>query len=300
MRLFRLLPPLEPMSDHIPSLADLRREIDVLDDQIQDLLRRRAETVQRIAAGKQAAGEPGGFLRPGREAQVLRRVLERHHSSLPPAALLRIWREMMTALYPLQMAVGVAVHAPNKSVARWDLARDFYGSTTAMQLCTTAMAVMRAISSQPMTLGVMALPEDGEKDPWWPMLASHSADTPKVIARLPFVPNPEGSFADLGALVIGRVTPEASGEDNSLLVLVLAEEAFSMARLSAMLTQAGFEGRPLAQYRGSDGMIRSLVEVDGFVAPGDDRLAGLAAAAGDANADAIVIGAYPTPVPAGR
>src|SRR3546814_19846154 len=92
----------------------------------------------------------------------------------------------------------IAVHAPNKSVARWDLARDYYGSTTPMQLCTTAMAVMRAISSQPLTLGVMAMPEDGEKDAWWPMLASRSAETPKVVARLPFVPNPAGSYADLG------------------------------------------------------------------------------------------------------
>src|SRR3546814_3267266 len=75
------------------------------------------------------------------------------------------------------------------------------------------------------------MPEDGEKEAWWPMLAARSAETPKVIARLPFVPNPEGSFADLGALVIGNITPEASGEDNALLVLMLAEEAFSFARL---------------------------------------------------------------------
>src|SRR3546814_11706318 len=127
------------------------------------------------------------------------------------------------------------------------------------------------------------MPEDGEKEAWWPMLAARSAETPKVIARLPFVPNPEGSFADLGALVIGNITPEASGEDNALLVLMLAKEAFSFARLSAMLTQAGFAGRPLAQHRGSAGLISVLVEVDGFVAPEDARLAVLAMAAGRPN-----------------
>src|SRR3546814_13549185 len=108
---------------------------------------------------------------------------------------------MMWACYRLQAPVKIGVHGPNESVARWDLARDYYGSTTSMQLCTTAMAVMRAISSQPLTLGVMTMPEDGEKEAWWPMLASRSAETPKVIARLPFVPNPE----------IGRASCRESG-----------------------------------------------------------------------------------------
>src|SRR3546814_15188951 len=94
------------------------------------------------------------------------------------------------------------------------------------------MAVMRAISSQPLTLGVMTMPEDGEKEAWWPMLASRSAETPKVIARLPFVPNPEGSFADPGALVIGNLKPAAPGEDHAPLVLMLAQEAFSFTRRS--------------------------------------------------------------------
>uniref|UniRef100_UPI00311EA84C chorismate mutase n=1 Tax=Ferrovibrio sp. TaxID=1917215 RepID=UPI00311EA84C len=236
--------------------------------------------------------------RPGREAQILRRLLERHRGSLPAAALLRIWREMISSLNRLQGPVRVAVHAPNKSVARWDLARDFYGTTTPMQLCTTAMAVMRAISSQPATLGVMAMPEDGEKESWWPMLASRSGDTPRVIARLPFVPNPEGRFADLGAFVIGNAAPEPSGEDASLLVLLAREEGFSLARLSTMLVQAGLAGHALAQQRGSDGLIRMLVEVQGFLAADDARLAALAAGATDLVADAIVIGAYPVPLAA--
>lgn len=288
------------MSDHIPSLADLRREIDVLDDQIQDLLRRRAEAVQRVATTKRAqGGSDGVFLRPGREAQILRRLLERHRSGLPPAALLRIWREMISALYDLQAPVKIAVHAPNKSAARWDLARDFYGSTTPMQLCTTATAVMRAVNSQPATLGVMAMPEEGEKEVWWPLLASRAEDTPRIIARLPFVPNPRGRFAELGAYVIARTPPEESGEDCTLIVVYMNEDAPSLARLTGLLAQAGLEGRVLGQHRGSSGIARMLVEIAGFVPEGDARLAAFLAADPVLIADAIVIGAYPIPVAEG-
>lgn len=288
------------MSDHIPSLADLRREIDVLDDQIQDLLRRRAEAVQRVAATKRAQGGADGvFLRPGREAQILRRLLERHRSGLPPAALLRIWREMISALYDLQAPVKIAVHAPNKSAARWDLARDFYGSTTPMQLCTTATAVMRAVNSQPATLGVMAMPEEGEKEVWWPLLASRAEDTPRIIARLPFVPNPRGRFAELGAYVIARTPPEESGEDCTLIVVYMNEEAPSVARLNGLLGQARLEGRVLALHRGTSGVARMLVEIAGFVPESDARMAAFLAADPALIADAIVIGAYPVPIAEG-
>ncbi len=285
------------MSDHIPSLADLRREIDVLDDQIQDLLRRRAEAVQRVAVTKRSqGGDDGVFLRPGREAQILRRLLERHRNGLPAPAVVRIWREMISSLYELQAPMRVAVHAPNKSAARWDLARDFYGSTTPMQLCTTATAVMRAVSSQPATLGVMAMPEDGEKEVWWPLLASRAEDTPRIVACLPFVPNPRGRFAELGAYVIARTPAEESGEDCTLIVVYMNEEAPSLARLSGLLAQAGFEGRVLAQHRGTSGVARMLVEVAGFVAEGDARLGAFTAADPALIADAVVIGAYPVPV----
>ena len=65
-----------------------------------------------------------GFLRPSREAQIIRHLIARHRGALPAASVSRIWREMIAALYPLQAnAVKVAVHGPNKSAARWDLAR---------------------------------------------------------------------------------------------------------------------------------------------------------------------------------
>jgi chorismate mutase/prephenate dehydratase len=284
------------MSEHIPSLADLRREIDVLDDQIQDLLRRRAEAVQRVAVTKAHNGERGTFLRPGREAQILRRLMERHRSGLPLAALVRIWREMISSLYELQAPLKVAVHAPNKSAARLDLARDFYGSTTPMQLCTTATAVMRAISAEPATLGIMALPEDGEKESWWPALAGRAEDTPRIVARLPFVPNPRGRLAELGAFVVARTPPEESGDDCTLVVVVTADAAPSITRLSGLLNKVGLEGHFLAQHCTPDGETRMLIELPGFLVDGDERLAALRAAEPNLIVDVVVIGAYPVPV----
>lgn len=286
------------MTETTLNLADVRHEIDVLDDQIQDLLRRRAEAVERIVIAKrQADVRDAFFLRTGREAQILRRLLARHHGPLPAAALVRINRELIGSLYHMQAPVNVVVLAPSKSVARWDLARNHYGSTVPMTLCATASSAMRSLSSDPATVGVMPLPEQGEKDPWWPMLASRAAETPRVVGRLPFVPNPRGEFADVGALVVARCPAEASGDDCSLIVLQARDASFSQDRLTAMFAQASLpQGQGLAQHRDSEGLLRLLVEVPEFVAPEDPRLALLQKAGSGAIVDALAIGSYARPV----
>ena len=82
------------------SLADLRREIDKIDTSLHDLVMLRAELVKEIR--KLKAGDGGVFYRPGREAQVMRRLIGRHTGAFPKTVLIRMWREMMGALVRLQ------------------------------------------------------------------------------------------------------------------------------------------------------------------------------------------------------
>ena len=60
------------MSDSRESLEELRREIDRIDDQMHDLIIRRAEMAQRV---RQVKGDGPAF-RPAREAQLLRRLIQ--------------------------------------------------------------------------------------------------------------------------------------------------------------------------------------------------------------------------------
>lgn len=56
-------------------LGELRREIDVIDDQLKELLMRRFDCSSRMAELK-AAEERPKIYRPGREASMLRRLLQ--------------------------------------------------------------------------------------------------------------------------------------------------------------------------------------------------------------------------------
>ena len=77
-------------------LDALREEIDSVDEQIQALISKRARLAQEIGAAK-GLTETAEFYRPEREAQVLRRVIERNEGPLRDEELARVFRELMSA-----------------------------------------------------------------------------------------------------------------------------------------------------------------------------------------------------------
>ena len=83
------------MSETIKPLDDLRREIDEIDSALHDLIMRRTRVVAQVAAAK-GESNAANFI-PGREVWVLRRLLARHEGAFPRHALVRIWREMISA-----------------------------------------------------------------------------------------------------------------------------------------------------------------------------------------------------------
>ncbi|MFT7287181.1 MAG: chorismate mutase/prephenate dehydratase, partial [Halieaceae bacterium] len=109
------------MSDE-RDLAQVRTDIDAIDAQIQALIGERAGCAQRVAAIKldeiQAARARGEsdqevvYYRPEREAQVLRRIIERDQGPLDGPAVAHVFREIMSACLALEKPLQVAYLGP--------------------------------------------------------------------------------------------------------------------------------------------------------------------------------------------
>jgi chorismate mutase/prephenate dehydratase len=93
-------------------LDALRNRIDVLDEQIQQLISERADCARQVAEVKTGQGGNGGFYRPEREAEVLRRVSERNSAPLPVEEMLRLFREIMSACLALEKPLSIAFLGP--------------------------------------------------------------------------------------------------------------------------------------------------------------------------------------------
>src|SRR5258707_4005385 len=84
------------MSEIPSDLEGLRRRIDEIDDRLQDLLIERLEIVANVAAHKRGKGAIAAH-QPAREAEIIRRLVQRSKGGVPAATLVRMWRSAVLA-----------------------------------------------------------------------------------------------------------------------------------------------------------------------------------------------------------
>jgi hypothetical protein len=142
------------------------------------------------------------------------------------------------------------------------------------------------------------IPGAADVEPWWLALTSDAGNLPRVVARLPILA-PEGSAGrpePLEAFVVACRDAEETGDDRTLVAVETAPDV-SRDRLRAAFTAAGIELTNMIATHRSDGAWRHLVEVDGYLANGDQRLLDMVQTK-DPATHVRVIGGYATPLPA--
>ena len=274
--------------DWCGDLAGLRAELDRIDEALHSLFIERARVVERVAR----SGKRGAY-RPGREAAIIRRLLCRHSGALPPQTLVRIWRELLAGTTAMQGPFVVAVCQPGDGTEFIQIAREHFGALTPLHARGSPAQALAEVSRGAATVAVLPVPSEAEsaRDVWWTAMLQEADRGMHVVGRLPFwATRPEGT-PDVQALVIATLEPDPSGDDRSLLGLEF-DPNVSRARLAGALAAAGLAPQAMILCRDREaGMVRALIEVDGFVA-GDDcrlgRLDGLARRP-------VVLGAYATP-----
>jgi chorismate mutase / prephenate dehydratase len=274
-------------------LENLRAEIDRIDRALLELLIERTDVVRRIGDLKQDHQSGKLAVRPAREAQILRRLVADAGDRFPPAVLVRMWREMLAALTRLQAPLSATVCAPLRSgLATWDLARDHFGSLTAMTRVDGTSQAVRAVVNGTTTVAVLPLPSDD--DSWWTALLSDQPDRLRVFMRLPFVAAAEGDGSDAQALAVGRAEIEPSGDDLGVLAIEASAD-ISRGRLRDLLAAAGLEPTWLALSR-SDLHVMHVAETASLALDGDPRLEQVRSGARGEILRIVAVGGYPRPV----
>ncbi len=216
-------PPMsEPGESDARTLAELRAEIDRIDEAMHRLLMQRGTVIDALILAKGTA-RPGAAFRPQREAEMMRRLVARHAGRLPLATAEHLWREIIATFTHMQAGYSVVVEDGNPTLR--DLARFYFGFTVALTARPDAAAVVAAVATEGSALGVVALPNEPAAAPWWRALG----DGARVIALLPFI-RVAGRPADGPALVVGP--PVADPTPPDLPVVALHAEGIGLDALA--------------------------------------------------------------------
>ena len=186
-----------------PTLADLRREIDRIDEAMHRLLMERGDIIDTLIATKKTA-ESGSAFRPAREADMMRRLVGRHRGILPLDTAESIWRVIIATFTYVQAPFSVHADLSAGEAAMRDTARFHFGFTVPFIAHLGATGVVAAVAASRGEIGLV--PAAGASGAWWSALEGE--DAPKIIARLPFVERADHP-AGLPVFGIARPNPDA-------------------------------------------------------------------------------------------
>ncbi|UCE88711.1 MAG: prephenate dehydratase [Pseudomonadota bacterium] len=142
------------------SLKSLRERIDALDEEIQQLITQRASLAEEVARTKQN-GEDATFYRAEREAQVLRRVMERNQGPLSDEEMARLFREIMSACLALELPMNIAYLGPEGTFTQSAALKHFGHSVNAVPMATI-QDVFREVESGAAHYGVVPVENSTE------------------------------------------------------------------------------------------------------------------------------------------
>jgi chorismate mutase/prephenate dehydratase len=120
-----------------PTAADLggiRERIDGIDAKIHALINDRARLAQLVGISKAASGKAVDFYRPEREAEVLRKALDRNDGPLRDEEIARLFREIMSACLAQQEPLKVAFLGPEGTFTQAAVLKHFGSSVRALPL----------------------------------------------------------------------------------------------------------------------------------------------------------------------
>ncbi|MCG5541174.1 MULTISPECIES: prephenate dehydratase [unclassified Halorhodospira] len=149
------------MSVDNDDLAALRQRIDGIDDQILELVSERARLAEEVARAKARRGEALKVYRPEREAEILRRLVERNRGPLTREQVTVLFREVMSACRALQQPLTVAFLGPQGTFTE-EAASKHFGHDAGMSPQATIGGVFREVESGAAHYGVVPVENSSE------------------------------------------------------------------------------------------------------------------------------------------
>ena len=146
-------------ADKSEGLAELRVQIDSLDQRLLSLLNERAHVAELVGEVKKREGTP--FFRPDRVAQVIDKMQKSNGGPLKDLHVAAIWREIMSACLALESPQRVAVLGPEGTFCE-QAAIEYFGGAADLVYCASFDEVFHATAAGSAQYGVVGVENSTE------------------------------------------------------------------------------------------------------------------------------------------
>ncbi len=256
------------------TLAEVRSEIDAIDDKIHDLIMARAELIEDIIqAKKQLSEEKKPIIHHARETAIIKRLLKRHKGPFPKEVLIRMWREMFSAFVNMQRSFEMAVYMPERGAGFLETARDHFGTHSKTRTSTSIVQVIKDVADWNVEVGVIpAQVEQEDANPWWlSLLPGNGWDAPQIVAKLP-LSNGRDISSSQEAFVISMGEFEPTSDDRSLVAIETRGKS-SASSIGTDLEKTGFPVRAvLGMHNAQEEDRFYLFELEGYFNKNDAKV----------------------------
>jgi chorismate mutase / prephenate dehydratase len=144
-----------------PDLTAVRAQIDGIDREIQSLIAERALWAQQVGKAKGKLAAAIDYYRPEREAQVLRRVVDRNDGPLQDEVLVRLFREIMSACLAQQEPLKIGYLGPEGTFSQQAVHKHFGHSAKGLPLASVE-EVFDEVAAGHADFGVVPVENSGQ------------------------------------------------------------------------------------------------------------------------------------------
>lgn len=228
--------------NEVLSLDNLRQDIDNIDVAILDLLSKRLDIVKKVGRYKELNPEKSSsMIRPGREAKMYRHLIARINSDYLPQALIKIWRGIISTALRAEQSMQIIAHTPNQNMNTYWLAQDYFGANLPISIKSDCRQILSDLQETKGLIAFFSQLDDSVK--WWLDLSRFSEEKGfYIFVKLPLVDSvittSQPFIKSPIAYAVTHVTPEDSGNDESLWVIESKESWITLAKLFADVHEA--------------------------------------------------------------
>jgi len=217
------------MSETVPDIETIRRDIDRVDNALLELIAERLELSAQVRKAKSGMR----VWRPSREDSHVRQLAAEARST-SASLVSTIWAELMSASLAAQGPMRLHVALEGDVLSNWSLVRDRFGAALDVNTYPTTSAALAGCYAEEEGVAVLpspAPPESGMMN-WWTALGPGGAmEGMHILAGLPRTGRDD--WPQAVAVATADVLP--SGADQTLLCVIGKEEAPQGGKLRARL-----------------------------------------------------------------